>query len=423
MRNPFSRRQGGAQDDPQRNPQPSPPPGQGNQPEAKHRVRAWWQSMVAENNAHREQRRMRKDERRELRAQARQNHQQTAPAGPAPVTSPPQGPQVHAPGRTNTETLDLVNYTPEQLMQQVQSTLSGVSLDMPATMKIKWVVGQLWSVLGPVCLFLGTAGEVYFFILNNSTGTDQWWVALSVLITVIVLEFTFMVVSYQSDAIRNDMKSKPGGATLEDKADMHKHMVFWFLLAAGVSVGQVSFLVLAMQTKLGGDLPFVVAFSCGRSFFTLAGDFYSAFVHREMPSSGDRAERRLKRESDLTATLLKRKAEQVQIINSGTITLREQHTEAVMRDEAARTELEMKRLENQARLNAKKTMDEQAQLFTNLGAGMMRALFDPGMPDDERAKLLLVMQGFMGAAKYLPASVQVTTVDPNDPGAAGGGTL
>ena len=55
------------------------------------------------------------------------------------------------------------------------------------------------------------------------------------LATVAVLECTFMVLSYKCDTLRNQFKSKPGGATDEDTKEMAAHHRFWFLLAAGVA--------------------------------------------------------------------------------------------------------------------------------------------------------------------------------------------
>jgi hypothetical protein len=60
------------------------------------------------------------------------------------------------------------------------------------------------------------------------------------------------------------------------------------------------------------------------------------------------------------------------------------------------------KLENKNRVQSLKTLQEQASMFTRLGSSMMRALFDPEMPDDQRDKLLLTMQGFMNAGKLLP---------------------
>lgn len=319
----------------------------------------------------------------------------------------------NAPSKVDASQINLVNYTPEQLMQQVHTDLAGVDLAAPWPVRFKESFGEIWSVIGPMLLFAGTAGEVFFFIWNNISDTSAWWVALSVLVTVAVLECTFMVVSYQSDTMRNRMKTKQGGATDEDKKDLINHKVFWFILAVGVGVGQIAFLVVGMSAKLN-NLNFLILFSVGRSVFTLAGDFYTAFIHSEKPTSGDRLKTRNKQRADLTNDLLKQKSLEVSLINDGVLDLRKKHMEAVMRDEADKTELEMKRLENKSRIESRKILDDQARMFTNLGSGMMQALFDPKMDERERQKLLGVMQGFMSAAKYLPQTIVTEVKDDEE---------
>lgn len=317
---------------------------------------------------------------------------------------------VAAPSNVDPGKLNLVNYTPEQLMEHVDQELSHVHLGMPWPIWFKWQVGEIWSIIGPIALFAGTAGEVFFFIWNNTDNKAAWWVALSVLVTVCVLEFTFMVVSYQSDTIRNHMKTKPGGATSEDKKNLLNHKVFWFLLACGVAIGQVSFLVVAMQAKLG-NMSFLIAFSVGRSAFTLAGDFYTAFVHIEKPSSGERTKARLKEKADLTSDLLKQKAEEVTIINNGSILLHQAHTEAEIKMDKLKTQLEIERLQNKSQVDTMKLMQGQATMFTDLSGGIIRALFDPKMADADRQKLLSTMQALMGASALLPQPRSHTEVE------------
>lgn len=322
--------------------------------------------------------------------------QTQAPAEPTSTSN--------APSTVDLTQLNLVNYTPEQLMEQVHNDLSGVNLGAAWPVRFKESFGEMWSVLGPALLFAGTAGEVFFFIWNNISDTSAWWVALSVLVTVAVLECTFMVVSYQSDTLRNRMRTKQGGPTDEDKRDLLNHKIFWFILAAGVAIGQIAFLIAGMSAKLN-NFNFLIIFSVGRSAFTLAGDFYTAFIHKEKPTSGDRLKSRNKQRADLTNDLLRQKSIEVSLINDGVLDLHKKHVEAIIRKEADQTELEMKRLENKSRIEARKIIDDQARMFTNLGSGMMRALFDPHMDEQERQRLLGTMQGFMSAAKYLPQTI------------------
>lgn len=336
----------------------------------------------------------------------KQQRQASAPALPAVQGDT----SLAAPANVDPGKLNLVNYTPEQLMEHVDHELNHVHLGMPWPIWFKWQVGEIWSIVGPIALFAGTAGEVFFFIWNNTDNKAAWWVALSVLVTVCVLEFTFMVVSYQSDTIRNHMRTKPGGATSEDKKDLRNHKAFWFILACGVAIGQVSFLVVAMQAKLG-NMSFLIAFSVGRSAFTLAGDFYTAFVHKEKPSSGERTKARLKEKADLTADLLKQKAEEVTIINNGSILLHQAHTEAEIKMDKLKTQLEIERLQNKSQVDTMKLMQGQATMFTDLSGGIIRALFDPKMADSDRAKLLGTMQALMGASALLPQPQGRTEVE------------
>lgn len=332
-----------------------------------------------------------------------------APSPPSPTTHPPTTTttiESAAPQVVEGGTLNLINYTPEQLMQHVERTLSTVHFGMSPQHRFKEIVAELWSVCGPLFLFSGTSGEVFFFIWKNTADTTAWWVALSVLVTVAVLECTFMVISYKSDTLRNELKLKPNGGTDEDKRDMATHRRFWYILACGVAVGQISFLVFSMMAKLQ-NLPFLIVFALGRSVFTLAGDYYTAFVHRAAPTTGERAKMKLKQQANVTADLLRQKTEEVTIMNTGTIDLQRAHTKAQIEQDSLKTELEVARLENKNRIDSMKALQEQATMFTRLGSSMMRALFDPEMPDEHRDRLLSTMQGFMQVGKLLPKSLIV----------------
>ena len=123
----------------------------------------------------------------------KEKKQHQAPASALPTVQGDNN--VATPSMVNPDKLNLVNYTPEQLMQHVDETLKHVHLGMPWPIRLKWQVGEIWSIIGPAALFSGTAGEVFFFIWNNTDNKTAWWVALSILVTVCVLECTFMVVS------------------------------------------------------------------------------------------------------------------------------------------------------------------------------------------------------------------------------------
>lgn len=324
-----------------------------------------------------------------------------ARATPSPASSAPPPAALHT--QAEDSPLNLVNYSPEELVQQVDHTLAQVHFGMSLPHRFKEVVAELWAVLGPIALFAGTAGEVYFFIWNNMTGTAVWWVALSVFVTVAVLECTFMVLSYKCDTLRNQLKNHPGGGTDEEQRDLAAHHRFWLILAAGVAFGQISFLVFSMEAKFS-HFTFLLAFAIGRSVVTLAADYYTAFIHRAKPTTGEVAKARLKERADLTADLLRQKGEEVTILNTGILHLREAHTDALIKEDQLVTRLEVERLQNHAQVETLRQQQEQATMFTRLGNSMMRALFDPEMPESERQRLLDTMQAFMSAGQALPSA-------------------
>ena len=349
----------------------------------------------------------------------------TAPPAASPPT--PQGP-VTAPLPTvgnsggsgarlhQASQVHLVNYSPEEQMQEVATTLSRVHFGMSLNHKIKENLAELWSLFGPAVLFAGTAGEVFFFIWKNVGGTSKippaWWVALSVLATVVVLECTFMVLSYKCDTLRNQLKSKPGGATGEDRKEMAAHHRFWFILAAGVAFGQVSFLVISMQANLNNQA-FIIVFAIGRSVATLAGDYYTAFIHKAKPTTGEVAKMQIKQRDDLAADLLKQANERVKLINSGILDLRETAAEAEMREDRLRTRLAVEKMQNQEQIDTIRTQQEQAALMTRMGNSMLRALFDPQMSDAERDRALTTLQAIMSGVRELPPG-RVTDIREED---------
>lgn len=340
------------------------------------------------------------------------------PQAQGPTKGPTTGP-LSTGGNGNTSAglhqagqVSLVNYSPEEQMQQIDRTLSRVHFGMSLNHKFKEQVAEIWSVIGPMVLFAGTAGEVFFFIWKNVGDKPAWWVAMSVLATVVVLECTFMVLSYKCDTLRNQLKNKPGGATDEDKKEMASHRHFWFILGSGVAFGQISFLVVSMQANLN-NMTFLIFFAIGRSVVTLAADYYTAFIHRAKPTTGEVAKAQLKERDTLTSDLLKQSNERVTLLNNGILQLREATVEAEIKEDKLRTRLEVEKMQNRAQVDTLKTQQEQATMFTHLGNNMMRALFDPAMTDADREKLLLTMQGFMSGVKQLPQG-RITDIREED---------
>ena len=326
----------------------------------------------------------------------------------APSNSPESGSRRSSQDEGNTrpslETvpgrLNLVNYSHEELMQHVDKTLSTVHFGMTGTERFKEGAGEAWDVAGPLVLLAGTAGEVFAFIWGNST-VNAWWIGMSILATVIVLEATFAVVSYKSSTIRNRAEAKSGGATSLDKASLKRYRHMWYTLAVGVGVGQLAFLISAMNVKVN-NIALLIFFAVGRTIFTLASDYYTAFVHVRKPTEGEEAKAQQAQRAELGQQLLDQKAMEVKTLNEGTLRLQRAHTEAQIEQDTLRTELEMKKLENTNRIETLRAMQKQADMFNRLGTGFMRAIFDPELPDAQRQKLLENMQGFMGAGKLLP---------------------
>ena len=189
-----------------------------------------------------------------------QSSGQPTPPTPGPVPGPsPQtgytGPKIN---QNQGAELNLINYSPEETMQHVEQSLSGVHFGMSTSRKIKEYTSEVWSVLAPVVLCTGTVGEVYFFISSNmAKGKDglSWWVVWSIIATILALEVSFMVVSMKSDTIRNDHREK-GTVSEAEKKELFQHRFSWFVLASGVAIGQISFLVVSLATGLDNvDLP------------------------------------------------------------------------------------------------------------------------------------------------------------------------
>src|SRR5437667_182507 len=99
------------------------------------------------------------------------NHQQ-----PDPATGPLVQANNGSPSLRNVHggQLNLVNYSPEELMQHVETTLSTVHFGMSASTRFMETLSELWAVVGPMVLLIGTAGEVFYFIWQY-TNDPAWW--------------------------------------------------------------------------------------------------------------------------------------------------------------------------------------------------------------------------------------------------------
>jgi hypothetical protein len=321
------------------------------------------------------------------------NLSQTATASTSTFS---QGPSL----QSSNGSLNLVNYSPEELVQHVEHSLSRVQFGWSRT--AKWMEGfsEFWSWMGPLVLLAGTIGEV-FIVLWTRQKVQDILAGMSIVAVALVLEGTFLAVSYKAARIRNRAERNPGGPTDLDKKKLQRQFFFWFALALGVCATQIIFIV--AQTKDEGIGQYGVwAFAGLRAFFTLVADGYTAFAHEEHPTTGQKALEEQEQRADLAKKFLTQKKQEVSIINEGIQEVRAIAIKAQMEDLEQKTLLEVKQLESKSRVETLRTQQEQATMFTNLSGNMMRALFDPSLPEGDRDRLLGTMQGFMSAMKYLP---------------------
>jgi hypothetical protein len=269
---------------------------------------------------------------------------------------------------------------------------------------------EFWSWMGPLVLLAGTIGEV-FIVLWTRQKVQDIVAGMSIVAVALVLEGTFLAVSYKAARIRNRAERNPGGMTTLDKKKLMKQFFFWFALAIGVCSTQIIFIV--AQTKDTGIGTYGVwAFAGLRAFFTLVADGYTAFAHEEHPTTGEKALEEQEQRTMLSQKFLHQKKIEVGIINEGIQEVRAITVKAQIEDLDQKTMLEVKQLEARSRVETLRTQQKQASMFTDLSGNMMRALFDPSLPEGDRDRLLGTMQGFMSATKYLPQ--QSTRIEEED---------
>jgi hypothetical protein len=334
------------------------------------------------------------------------NLSQTATISAHPGTM--QGPSIQ---NANNGSLNLVNYSPDQLVQHVEHTLSRVQFGWSRTAKWMEAFSEFWSWIGPLILLAGTIGEVFIVLWTRQKNQDVL-AGMSIVAVALVLEGTFLAVSYKAARIRNRAERNPRGPSLIDKKKLTKQFFFWFALAMGVCATQIIFIV-AQTNDTGIGLYGVYAFAGLRAFFTLVADGYTAFAHEEHPTTGEKALEEQEQRAQLAHKFLQQKKTEVSIINSGIQEVREAHTEAEIKEDKLKTRLETEKLANKAQLEALRTQQEQATMFTTLSNNMMRALFDPSLPEGDRDRLLGTMQGFMSAMQYLPQA-QTVRIEEED---------
>src|SRR5579871_1927063 len=216
---------------------------------------------------------------------------------------------------TQSELLNLVNYTPEQLVQHVDQKVARIQFGWSFTTKLMENYSECWAWAGPIILVLGTIGEV-FLVLWSRQKIQDIMAGLSIVAVALVLEGTFLAVSYKAATIRNRAERRIGGANELDRRKLKRQFTFWCALAFGVCATQIVFIV--AQTKDDGiGQQGVWIFAILRAVFTLVADGYTAFAHEEKPTTADRALEEEERRTKASDLLLAQKQREVTTINNG----------------------------------------------------------------------------------------------------------
>jgi len=317
--------------------------------------------------------------------------------GPLRATQAPNGtPLIEHAG----ETLQLVNYSPTELVRQVEHNLSTVQFGW--TRSVKWMenYSEFWSVAGPLVLLLGTIGEVFLVLWLRQKAQDVL-AGLSIVAVAAVLEGTFLSVSYKAATIRNRADKRETGWTPIDRRKIRRQLSFWFGLAFGVCATQVIFI--AAQTKPDGIGEIGVwSFAILRAIFTLVADGYTAFAHETKPTTAEQALEAQQERAKAAAAFLDQKQDEIEKFNKGILGVHAAQVDAKIRQVREEARLETEKLQAKALIDAQKAQQEQATLMVTMMSNIGRALFDPKMNDQERAKLLSIMQGMAAAQKNLP---------------------
>lgn len=315
-----------------------------------------------------------------------------APPAPQPTNQPQQGPTTGPLSGSNSsetavpgvqgEMLALVNYTPEQLVQHVDQRIARIQFGWSFSTKLMENFGEVWSWLGPIILVIGTIGEV-FLVLWLRQKAQEIIAGLSIVAVALVLEGTFLAVSYKAATIRNRGERRPNGPSELDKRKLKRQFGFWLALACGVCATQVIFI--AAQTKDDGIGTWGVwIFAIVRAVFTLVADGYTAFAHEEKPTTAERALEEEQQRTKASELLLSQKQQEVTTINTGILAVREASVEAQIKDDQMTTRLNIEKMQNQAQIDALRTQQETAQMTIAMLTRLQRAILDPAMPADQR---------------------------------------
>jgi hypothetical protein len=305
---------------------------------------------------------------------------------------------------------NLASYSPDRIIADVAADAATISFGLTGSQRYKHGIGDTWANIAPWVLCVGTVFEVALFLIThmNMAVWDEyhiatWIVMLVIFAGIISLEATFATVSLKTAAIRQGGRDRVNGPTADDKTLLRNHMIMWIVLALTVSAGQVAFLVgdAALGSSMITTILFVL-YSVIRVVGTMCGDAYTAFIHVEGPSDAERLVAAREKRADFIQKGLRQRNAEVNIVNEQVqINMRSQAKGEIELD-GLRTELIIKKEENQTRIETMRQQAENARLISKMGNNMMQSFFDPDMPDDQRQRVFRSLQGLTQAYKELP---------------------
>lgn len=303
-------------------------------------------------------------------------------------------PKMHT--QSSEGTLNLVNYTPEELVSHVDQRLERIQFGWSFATKWMENYSEVWSWIGPIILVIGTIGEV-FLVLWLRQRVQDILAGVSIVAVALVLECTFLAVSYKGATIRNRAEKRPGGMTDLDKKKIRRQLVFWCALGFGVCATQVIFIVAETYSSIpgqGGDIgnTGVWIFAILRAMFTLVADGYTAFAHEEKPTTAERDLEEQQQRTKAAEQALQQKRTEVNIINQGILDVREAAVEAQIKDDKMTTRLEAERIQNENQLKALRTQSQIAETTTNMIMNLFSALLDPNTSQEKREAAFTIVE-------------------------------
>jgi hypothetical protein len=327
------------------------------------------------------------------------NQQNAATPAPPPTPTTP-GVQPIQSGNVR-----LITYSPEEVLQQVEERRASVSFDRSKTAAFMDNFSQHWSWIGPIIFALGTIGEI-FVVLWGRQRVQDLLAGSSIIAVSMLAEGTLLAVSFSSKRLRNRADKRSTGWTPRETKKLATLKTFWVVLGLGVAATQFAFILAQTRPDFIGTMG-VIAIAVVRSLVALIADCYTAFASEEAPTTGEQALEVADKELEFTNKLLAQKAVEVEVLNKGAVKVQEIVNAMEMAQENQRTQMELDRMENQGKIETKRALQENAAMLNRMQNSALRAVFDPQMPDDERHKVLTMLNALMGAQNQLPASTKV----------------